>query len=501
MECFRWFRIFFARMELPEGRSYSSAAGRPKKPGFGRFVENLRKKRLKTTLLATIPQGVQERPNEYHIIDELEKQDMINGLKAVTPTYHWFAFIVTMEGEEEKELLLKKGLKIGSVQFRLTNLTVQEVEVKAHWVSLDVSNDQLKKAVEQNGFKVKEGITSIKTKRGNKEIDLGVRAFTVELQEGQTGEDIPERILVEEAEILLRHRYDRKWCNECKTDSHFTKFCKKAKCTICKEEGHHWRSCSFTKETREAKQNLGQEAFPTLEEATNMFKQAKDRRKEEEKEKKKKEIEEWTNQIEDMETEDWNEVETASFTSVKELQKPAIVTRKRSTSARSFSSEEEIDNEKKKDEFLDEYAVQYDDAPSRAEKEKIRRLMEAKYFGRKATKEESKKLFKKMKDVLQELYDQYKEEEEEQEGIQTREGLAAFWSRKMFKAQKDGKWNQNEEKEMEEKLEKGSQKLKMNEEETKALIKEVKEEAQGKLKEYRKQQFKIKFVKKFKKDE
>ena len=252
---------------------------------FSDFVKNLEKTPwMNTSILATIPKKATERVNEHHIIDKLadEMEEILPKIEAVTPTQFWFCFIITMKDEEHKDLLINKGIQIGSIIFDLRNLRKKYTEIKLHRVRFDIRDESITEALARDGFTIKGAITNQKKQKKNCEIDVGVRRTLLQLTDQQSEEDIPDRIMVEGTEILIRHKNDTKWCNLCKTTDHFSKFCKKQTCICCKKFGHHWRLCKSTKEAMKLKKSLGMEAFPTLEESMKVFKETSENKAEKE---------------------------------------------------------------------------------------------------------------------------------------------------------------------------------------------------------------------------
>ena len=50
---------------------------------------------------------------------------------------------------------MKRGLQIGSCNLQLTNLSMKEVSVQAHWVRYGMEDEKTKYALEQSGRRVK----------------------------------------------------------------------------------------------------------------------------------------------------------------------------------------------------------------------------------------------------------------------------------------------------------------------------------------------------------
>ena len=105
------------------------------------------------------------------------------------------------------------------------------MEVKLHRVQPDVKEHEIVTVLGRKGFVVKGKVEKKLLERKSKQIDIGVRALTLELNKKQSEEDIPEQMEVNGLEILIRHRNDKKWCDVCKDSSHFSKFCQKQTCT------------------------------------------------------------------------------------------------------------------------------------------------------------------------------------------------------------------------------------------------------------------------------
>merc|ERR1711867_58372 len=110
----------------------------------------------------------------------------------LTPTQFWFCFLITMKDEEHKDLIINKGIQIGSIIFDLRNLRKKYTEIKLHRVRFDIKDESIREALARDGFTIKGAITNEKKQKRNCEIDVGVRRTLLQLTDQQSEEDIPD---------------------------------------------------------------------------------------------------------------------------------------------------------------------------------------------------------------------------------------------------------------------------------------------------------------------
>ena len=263
---------------------------------FERYKQRMREKPInQNVLMATVRKGGRQI-NVHQILDVIQDdEDLLDSIISVTRTYWRFCFLIEMKNTADKDLFKAKKLVVQEEELTLIDLREPEFELKLHWVTQETSEEEITQIFEKNGFKVTSPIiTEFEIRKGRK-IDVGVRKIMLkESSENVRREKIPEYITFGDNTILCQLEGKRKKCQDCGSEAHRTGECE-MRCQVCDSESHHWKKCPSTREVKEKKKDLGQLAFPTIQEAQQRNEEWYNERKKKKLLKKNKEKEERVN--------------------------------------------------------------------------------------------------------------------------------------------------------------------------------------------------------------
>ncbi|KAG0410212.1 hypothetical protein HPB47_012654 [Ixodes persulcatus] len=143
----------------------------------------------------------------------------------------------------ERKLALQNPEILGSIptpaRFDL------EVRAKLHWVPFDVSNDTLRKALEEYGT-VHE-VTKEKWRvEGFEDIESTTRIAKLTLKEGKTPENLPHQLRLQGGTILVVVPGRAPLCLRCRRQGHIRRDCRVPRCGHCRGFGHVAQDCART---------------------------------------------------------------------------------------------------------------------------------------------------------------------------------------------------------------------------------------------------------------
>ncbi|KAM7304845.1 uncharacterized protein ISCGN_014745, partial [Ixodes scapularis] len=178
--------------------------------------------------------------------EPLEKADLRKDVAGLGVCQMGHVWLCSLKSAAAKERLLQLGrLTVKGKLCIPVDPNRQEVRAKLHWVPFDVSNDTLRKALEEYGT-VHE-VTKEKWRvEGFEDIESTTRIAKLTLKEGKTPENLPHQLRLQGGTILVVVPGRAPLCLRCRRQGHIRRDCRVPRCGHCRGFGHVAQDCART---------------------------------------------------------------------------------------------------------------------------------------------------------------------------------------------------------------------------------------------------------------
>ncbi|XP_077538334.1 uncharacterized protein LOC144150846 [Haemaphysalis longicornis] len=167
----------------------------------------------------------------------------VGGIGAYQMSHVW---LVNLRSDEAKKKLLQEGkLDVKGRTCLVIDPNKQELRVKLHWVTFDVSNEAIRRAFAMYG-EVKD-VASDRWRAADFETaDSTTRVFRLVLREGVFPDSLPHQVPLGKGKTLVVVPGRAPVCLRCHTAGHIRRECRVPKCTECHAFGHEQAECTRT---------------------------------------------------------------------------------------------------------------------------------------------------------------------------------------------------------------------------------------------------------------
>ncbi|XP_077564668.1 uncharacterized protein LOC144180156 [Haemaphysalis longicornis] len=167
----------------------------------------------------------------------------VGGIGAYQMSHVW---LVNFRSDDAKKKLLEAGrLDVKGHTCLVIDPNKQELRVKLHWVSFDVSNEAIRRAFAVYG-EVKD-VASDRWRAADFETaDSTTRVLRLVLREVVTPECLPHQVPLGKGKALVVVPGRAPVCLRCRTAGHIRRECRVPKCTECHAFGHEQADCTRT---------------------------------------------------------------------------------------------------------------------------------------------------------------------------------------------------------------------------------------------------------------
>lgn len=173
-------------------------------------------------------------------LEELGVIREVAGIGAYQMSHVW---LLKLHTDVAKLKLVEAGrLEVKGRTCLVVYPTRQEVRVKLHWVSFDVSNEDIRKAFADYG-KVKDVSFDRWKVAGFEGAESTTRIVRIVLREGVTLERLPHQLRFGSGTVLVVVPGRAPICLRCRKTGHIRRDCRAPRCSECRAYGHEQQDC------------------------------------------------------------------------------------------------------------------------------------------------------------------------------------------------------------------------------------------------------------------
>ncbi|XP_040071063.1 uncharacterized protein LOC120843703 [Ixodes scapularis] len=178
--------------------------------------------------------------------EELQRLQVLGDVASFGAYQMNHVWMVAFQSTTAKDqLLAAKELTIKGKRCLLIDPQNSELRIKIHWVPFLVSDDTVRRALEQYG-QVHEVTRETWRAQGFQGIQSTTRLVRITLKEGVTKEDVPHQLRLFGGTALVLVPGRAPLCLRCKKTGHIRKDCRVPRCEDCHRYGHTRTDCVRT---------------------------------------------------------------------------------------------------------------------------------------------------------------------------------------------------------------------------------------------------------------